>query len=85
MAFEGLVLPGVAAARRDADLVGDVEMQVAIDRLGPGVQVVRPVDHQKGAREGHIVVQVAAFLEVIGAEHVIQAVVEGLAEQLQLF
>ncbi len=84
VAFEGLVLPGVAAAGRQADLVGDVEVQVGVHRLRSGVQVVGPVDHQKGAGEGHIVVQVAPFAEVVGAQHIVQTVVDGLADQLEL-
>ncbi len=83
MAFELLVLPGVATAGGERDQVADLEVQVAVEGLGAGPQVVGPVDLQ--CAQPHIVVQVAGFLEVIGAQGVAQPVAERLAGGLQLF
>ncbi len=84
VSLELLTFPGVAAAGGDGELLGELEVEVGVERLGPGRQVIGTVDHQKAAREDHPVVQVAAFLEMVGAQRIAQPIVDGLAGQLQL-
>ena len=58
-----------------------IEMHVACVRIGLDVVVVI-VDVQVAGIEGHEVVHVAAFVEVVQAQHVVEFAVDGLAEQL---
>ena len=74
----------VAATHRDAEHVAELVVHLAEERVVLGLEVVGTINLQQPFREGHVVMQVARFLEVVGAQHVVKLLVHGIAEELQL-
>ena len=74
----------VTAAQRNAELVVELVIDLTEESVVLGREIVRPVHLQQAFGEGHVVVQVARFLEVVGTEHVVELLVHGIAKQLEL-
>src|SRR3546814_734999 len=82
---ERLVLLGVTSAQRDADEVAHPIVEVCEERIGFGLEPIVADYLQQAAGECDILRFRTAFREIIGADEIIEFVIERFARKLKFF